>query len=429
MIEAIFALGCLAPVQAQEEGDFFDWARKLDDLDLTWQWGGAQFAVSGQFDLEAFIYGDEAPGVHVEDSLLRSDRYDRDEDSDNPDFGFRLRLFLDGSYAEWLEWSIEGRLDGTTGGEGGAGARFEQYWARLKPFEEGQAKFQLGKFAAPVGNFIPRSSAKKNPLTTWPLAYDHVTSLTSAGDTAATLSANKDAEDLKDWYVPIWQQVYATGVMAFGDLSDFTYAVAFMNSAPGTLPEDWDRGAFDADFYNLYLRAGYRLDARSQVGMSWSRGPYEKTGRDGGIGPGPGPGPGGGISSDDRPDQDQTLFGFDASFTSGFLELFGEFYWTQFESANIHDEPDLWTWYLEGKYQITPELHGALRLAQMYFGEVEDAGGNSVTWDRDVTRVEFGGGYLFTTNFFVKVTQQLNWHMGGRESDDHMLMVQLGLEF
>ncbi len=427
---AVFALCCLA----QEEGDLFDWARTLDDADLTWEWGGVQFAASGQFDLEFFLYGDEAPGVHVEDSLLRSGRYERDEDSDNPDVGFRLSAFLDGSYAEWLEWSIEGRADGTTGGEGGAGARFEQYWARLKPFEEGQAKFQLGKFAAPVGNFIPRSASKRNPLTTWPLAYDHLTSLTSAGDTAATLSANKDEEDLKDWYVPIWQAVYSTGVMAFGDLLDFNYAVAAMNSAPGTLPEDWDRKSQDFSFYNLYLRAGYRLDATTQVGMSWSRGPYEKTARNsggggGGPGPGPGPGPGGGISSEDRDDQDQTLFGFDASFASGFLELYGEFYWTKFESVNIHDDPDLWTYYLEGKYQLTPELHAAARFAQMYFGEVEDAGGNHVTWDRDVTRVEFGGGYFFTTNLFAKVTQQLNWHMGGREPDDHLFMVQLGLGF
>ncbi len=428
MIAAAFALSCLIPAPAQEEeGDFFDWARKIDDLDLTWQWGEFSFAASGQFDLEFFVFGDESPGVHVEDSAVRSGRYERDEDSNSPDGAFRLSVFLDGSFRDWLEWSLEGRLDGTTGAEGNVGARFEQAWARLKPFEEPTAKFQLGKFAAPVGNFIPRSSSKRNPLATWPLAYDHLTSLTSAGDTAADLSANKDAEDIKDWYVPIWQAVYATGVMVFGDVSDFTYAVALMNSAPGTLPEDWDRKAFDADFYNLYLRLGYRPDPTTQVGASWSRGPYEKSSRGPGL-PGPGPGPGGGGVSDPE-DQEQTLFGVDASYASGFLEFFGELYWTQLDSESISDDPDLWTWYLEGKYQVTPEAHAAVRVAQMYFGQVEDAGGDRVTWDRDVTRVEFGGGYFFTTNLFAKVTQQLNWHMGGREPDDHLFMVQLGLAF
>lgn len=423
-----------APQEGEEapSSDVFQWARDVDEWDLSWEWGDAWFELSGEFDIEAFFFGDEAPGVHVEDSAVRGGDYSRSEEADSPEAGFRLQLFLDGGYEDWLEWMVEGRLDGTSSVGGNVGARIEQAFLTLNLMEPDLVRLRLGKFSAPLGNFIERHAPNRNPLTTWPLAYDHITAITSAGDSAASLEVNRDVPDIKDWYTPIWQAVYGTGAMGFGTIGDVTYAVAVMNSAPGTLPEDWDPSD-DFTYPNVYLRASVPLDVTTQVGASWSRGPY-KRGREraNAAGPGPGPGPpvpGAGPSFRfDASEYPQTLAGVDASFQLGKVQAFSEVYWTRFEGP-LFKEAELWTWYVEGRYSILPGLFAATRLAQMYFDRVSGASGLSLTWDRDVSRVELGGGYFFTPNLFLKATGQLNYHMGGREPNDHMLMIQTGITF
>jgi hypothetical protein len=427
MTALALALACLLP-PPDDEGDLFSWARKLDDLDLTWTWGEFFFQPSGQLDLEAFVFGDEAPGVHVEDSALRSDDYDRGDFSDSAAFAARLQLFLDVAVSDFLEASIELRIDGGSDPEGTAGARFEQAWIRWKA--DPAANLQLGKFAAPLGNFIPRSASKKNPLTTWPLAYDHVTSLTGLSDSPGTLVQTRDDPDIKDWYVPIWQADYGWGLMVHGGWKSWTWSAAVTNSAPATLPAEWDSEIGDVEYLNLYLRGAWAVDPSLTLGASWSRGPYEKDDAEGGpVPPGPPPPPGlGGQGIGDAGSAYQTLFGVDVQFMTGLLEVYAEAHWTRLETP-LMDELDLWTWYVEGKYAITPALFGAARIAQMYFGRVEDGIGESHQWDRDVSRVEFGGGYFFAANLFLKATMQLNYHMGGREPNDHLLMIQVGLGF
>lgn len=417
MIAAI--LLALAPAAVQDEGeqDLFEWARKLDELDLTWRWGEFQFEFSGLQDLEAFFFGDEAPGIATEDPALRDGDYESDHWSDSPEFLARTALFLDVYFRDWLQASTELKLMGTTGAEGDVAVLFEQYWIRAKAAEE--LNVQLGKFAAPIGNFIPRSSSRKNPLTTWPLVYDLPTSLRGPGDSENWLRIHRDDPDVKNWIVPIWREVYGTGAMIFGSHGDLSWQVAVQNGAPGMLMEDWDGEAFDPDFFSIYLHASYQLDITTQVGASWSRGPYAKQRYAGGAP---------GMSDVPNVEQfNQTTAGVDASYSLGHLEVFLEAMWSRFESQDMQNL-NLWTYYVEGKYTILPGLWAAARFAQMFFGEIDDGAGD-FGWDRDVTRVEVGGGYLFTDNFFVKATFQVNVHSGGPEPSDNLLMLQVGLGF
>ena len=189
-----------------------------------------------------------------------------------------------------------------------------------------------------------------------------------------------------------------------------------MNSAPATWAFDWGLHSGDFKDPNLYLRGSWRPDVSTVIGASWSRGPYDREDAKG-IPPG--------RESGDFP---QTLAGFDVEYSRGDLDIFAEIYWTRFEAPFI-DDMELLSWYVEGKYTIVPGLFGAMRVAQMIFGEIDDAAGESHQWDRNVARVEIGGGYFFTRNLFFKLTGQLNYTMGGREPNDHLLMGQFGLGF
>jgi len=399
-------------------------------MNTAWTWGDFTFEVTGQLDLEVFLIDEEAPGIHVEDPAIRDGEYERGKRQvDDPEALLRLSVFLNTFYRDWLESTLELRIDGTTAQDGHAGARFEQAWVRATAPDQPALNGQIGKFAAPIGNFIPRSSSKKNPLTTWPLPYDLPTSLTDLGNDPASLRQTRDDPDLKDWFVPIWQAVYAWGLMTFGTWEDLSWWASVQTSAPATLPEDWDHDVADPDFANVYLRAAYRVHETTTIGASFSKGAYSKSDAEAGApGPGPGPGPGGSVAGDGE-DYDQTLFGLDAAFGRGLWELYAELFWTRLETPGT-DDLELWTGYVEGKYAVTPALHVAARLGRMTFDEIDDpAGGGSFRWDRAVSRAELGAGYFFTANFFAKTTLQLNTHHGGREPDDHMLMFQVGLGF
>ncbi len=415
MIALVLAACCALQ---DEPAGAFDWARALDDLDTSVQWGDFNAELTGALELDLLVFGKESPGTTLEDPVLRSNQYKRTRQEDGPEGLGRFSLFLDGGFQNWLTYEVEGRVDKGEPAESGeaVGARLEQYWIRGTIPDSTVANLELGKFSAPVGNFIPRSEARKNPLATWPLVYDQPTTFMKKTDTPAAVLGRRDRVVVKDWRVPIYRELYGVGGMVFGTWNRLTYSFAVMNTAPGSWVFQWPLHAGDFRDPNYYLRLSYAVDASLTVGTSLSRGPYDRQDARG-------------IPSNrDTGDFPQTMAGVDLQYAIGAVELFAEAYWTRFKAPLI-DDLDLWSWYVEGKYTFLPGLFGALRLAQVQYGEIDDAAGVSHQWARNVVRVEFGGGYYFTRNFFTKATMQLNYTMGGREPHDNLFIWQIGLTF
>ena len=400
------------------QDDVFGWARELEEADLSWSWGIFDFEFGGELDLEAYVFDDHAPGTTLEDAPLRSDHYQRTRAEDGPEGGGRLKLTLDGGIGDRLSWFLEGRIDhGAPFQENEAlGARLEQAWAKAAVVERSGLDLTLGKFAAPLGNFIPRHQAMQNPLATVPLPYDLPTSFMKLADTAAAVLARRDRADVKDWRVPIYREVYAVGGMLSGQAGPLAWAVALMNSAPATWAFDWNLHSGDFDPPNIYLRAAWAVGPTLTLGASFSQGPYSRADDDG-VPPG--------REAGDFP---QTLAGVDVQWSSGDWDVFGELIWTRFEAPLI-DDLDLVSGYVEAKYTITPGLFAAARLARTVFGEIDDAAGNARRWDRTTSRAELGGGYFFTRNLLFKATVQVNQQAGSPEPDDDLLMLQWVLTY
>jgi hypothetical protein len=409
---------CFALAPQDEPAGAFDWARALDDLDLSVTWGDFSAELTGELELDLLVFGKEAPGTTLEDPVLRSNHYKRTRQEDGPEGLARFSLFLEGGFQNWLTYEVEGRVDRGEPAESGdaVGARLEQYWLRGTIPDSTLLNLEAGKFAAPVGNFIPRSSARKNPLTTFPLMYDQVTTFMKKSDTPANVLGRRDKPAVKDWRVPIYRELYGVGGMVFGTWKDLTCSFAVMNTAPASWVFQWPLHAGDFRDPNYYLHLSYAVDASVSVGGSLSRGPYDRQDATGIP------------AGHDTGDYPQTLAGVDVHYAIGDIDVYAEAYWTQIQAPLI-DNLDLWAWYVEGKYTFLPGLFGALRLAQMIYGNIDDAAGVSHQWDRNLTRVEVGGGYFFTRNLFTKATLQLNYTMGGREPNDHLFMVQAGLTF
>jgi hypothetical protein len=412
-------LACLAACQgADEPSDWLDWARAIDQAELTLKLGDFQAELSGELDLLGFFFAPHAPGVSMEEAAIRAGHYDPARKVSSPQMGGRFEMILDMSYQDWLEASIDARVDRAIASRPGEefGARLEQYWLRATPSDQTAVHFQIGKFAAPFGSFIGRVSSDQNPLPTDPLPYDFVTTYAGLSDTAAKILARKDVSGSKEWRVPVWEEVYAHGAMVFGNLGDLRYAAAVMNSAPATFPYDWELHTEDYRIPSIYLRASYTPDISSKLGASFARGPYTKW-NDPSVPPGR-----------HASDFDQTAWGLDYSFSSGHFELFAEGIVSRLETP-LAGDLHLWTFYIEPKYTFLPGFYGALRFGQIRFGTVRDPSGDLVPWDHDTTRLEAGGGYFFTRNFFVKAGFQFNKPIGGSEPSQNMLTVEVVLKY
>ena len=418
MIVGLLA-ACLASCQAADEsGDWLDWARAIGDAELSVRLGDFQADLSGELVLKGFFFAPHAPGVSMEEAAIRANHYDPSREVDSPQMGGRFEAVVDVSFQNWLEGSVDLRVDRAINAEAGKdfGARLEQYWIRATPPGQSVVHFQLGKFAAPFGNFIPRSSASQNPFPTFPLPYDHVTSFVYATDTPAMILARRDAPHSKEQRVPIWEELYATGAMLFGNAGDFRYAAAVMNSAPASWPYDWELRDTDYRIPSVYLRGSMAVDVSTTLGVSFARGPYSKW-NDFWIPPGR-----------EATDFNQTVWGVDASYSAGHLELFAEGIWSRFQTA-FANTLELYSYYAEAKYTFLPGFYGALRLGQIRFGTMRDASGEMVHWDRDTTRYELGTGWFFTKNFFVKASYQINQKLGGDLPLENMLMLELVLAY
>jgi len=412
-------VACLTACQgADESGDWLDWARAIGDAELSLRMGDFQADLSGELVLKGFFFAPHAPGVSMEEAALRGNHYDPKRPVSTPQMGGRFETVLDLSYQDWLEGSVDFRIDRGVSAESGRefDARLEQYWLRVTPPGQGYVHFQLGKFAAPFGNFISRSSATQNPFPTMPLPYDHVTSFVYATDTPANILARRDAPMSKEQRVPVWEELYGHGAMVFGNAGDFRYAAAVMNSAPASWPYDWEFLNTDYRIPSVYLRASIAVDISTTLGASFARGPYSKW-NDFWIPPGR-----------ESTDFNQTVWGVDASYSVGHLELFAEGIFSRFQTA-FANTLELYTYYAEAKYTFLPGFYGALRLGQIRFGTMRDASGASVHWDRDVTRYEIGSGWFFTKNFFVKASYQLNDVLGSDRPTESMLMLEVVLAY
>src|ERR1700730_17037943 len=342
--------------------------------------------LSGLFDFESYYIDQRAPG------LLESDR------------GFllnpRLSIFLDVQLTKHFYFFGQARVDrGFDPSDGNAQIRLDEYLLRYTPFDS-RFNIQIGKFATVVGNWVSRHFSWDNPFINAPLPYENVTGIwdAAAPDEADELLywghvGEYESGDYSDKYLRlpvIWGPSYATGLAVTGTIGKFDYAGGIKNSSLASRPESWDATEVGFDHPTFSGRVGFRPNEMWNVGFSVSSGPYLlpqaaptlPVGRD--IG-----------------DYRELLLGQDVSFAWHHLQLWAEFFETRFEVPNVGDA-DVFSYYLEAKYKITPQLFAALRWNQQLFGTVlED--NEWEKWGNDVWRVDAAVGYRFTNFLQAKV--------------------------
>ena len=332
--------------------------------------------VSGLLDLEYYHYPQPAPG------LIEAEGHDL--------FTPRLSVFVDAKVGPHVYFFAQTRVDtGFDPSDLGAEWRLDEYALRITPWSDGRFNLQLGRFSTVIGGWIQRHLSWDNPFINAPLPYENV-SLVSDRELPLTGQSFRrvPAFDKYEFLPIVWGPAYTIGASVAGSIGIFEYAAAVKNAAVSSRPEAWERFDFTDPTYEM--RLGLRPNQAWNFGFSAAAGPY--------LLPDAHPMP----PQSDLGDFYQYVLGQDVSYARGHFQIWAEAFVSRFEVPRLGDA-DMFAYYVEAKYRITPQLFAALRWNQEFFVTEDDPAGRPVSRARDVWRIDGALGYRFTAYTQLKL--------------------------
>ena len=124
----------------------------------------------------------------------------------------------------------------------------------------------------------------------------------------------------------------------------------------------------------------------------------------------------------------QIVLGQDLSYAWEHWQLWFEVYEARFEVPNVGDADTL-GYYLEAKYKFTPNLFGALRWNQQFFGEVPDGSGAKEPWGNDISRLDAAVTYRFTPSSQIKLQYGIQHEDRAKDDVSHLVAAQFTVRF
>ncbi len=373
--------------------------------------------LSGTLDLEGYFMDQPPPGLIFTAS--------------NSLFNPRLTVFLDAQIGPNVFVFVQTRVDrGFDPSDDGAQVRLDEYAVRITPWKDARFAVQAGKFATIIGNWVPRHYSWENPFINAPLPYENLTGIwdSSAPDSVDTLlywghvpydDVTSFGDGYSDKYLRlpvIWGPSYATGVSVSGSLGKFDYAAEIKNAALASRPESWDLTQVGFEHPTFDTRFGFRPDPMWNLGVSTSIGPYLRPEAASTLPVGHGIG-----------DYREIVIGQDLSFAWHHFQLWAEVFESRYEVPNVGNADTL-SYYIEGKYKITPQFYAALRWNQQLFGTVPDED-EQLKWGNDTLRVDAVLGYRFTNYIQVKVQYSFTHQDAPEQEGAHLVAGQFTLRF
>ena len=371
-ILAFLCCGLLATAAVVHAQDVLD---RLDDkLSISAYDGRVRARLSGLLDAEGYYFEHPAPGlIDTEDRFL---------------FSPRLTMFLDAQAGSSLYLFAQARLDrGFDPSDGGARIDLDEYALRYTPWSDGRLSFQFGKSATVVGTWTGRHLSWENPFVNAPLPYENSTAVEDSGAPRSRREFGRVESDEKYEYLPlIWGPSYTTGLTLAGRAAAYEYAVEVKNAPVASRPESWRATEIDFDHPAVNGRFALHPDLAWTFGVSAANGVYLRPEASPELPRGRGIG-----------DYRQYLLGQDISYAAGRWQLWAETFESHFEVPRV-GHLDVFSYYLEAKYKITPQLFGALRWNQELFSNVRDAASPPDTW-----RIDAAMSYRFTAHLQLKL--------------------------
>jgi hypothetical protein len=189
------------------------------------------------------------------------------------------------------------------------------------------------------------------------------------------------------------------------------------NASLSSRPQSWNVTEVGFEHSTFSGRAGFRPNQAWNFGLSTSEGAYFRPEAERTLPP-----------NRDIGDYREFVLGQDVSFAWHHLQLWAEFYEARFQVPRVGDA-DTFAYYFEAKYKITPQLFGALRWNQQFFGNVSEGTGGQGRWTPDIWRIDVAAAYRFTSHIQLKVQYSFQQETTSPHDDNHLVATQLTVRF
>ncbi|HEV7587198.1 MAG TPA: adenylate/guanylate cyclase domain-containing protein [Longimicrobium sp.] len=402
---AFALLAATSALQAQRLPTLQDLGVGWTSADGTWQ-----VTPSGRLDVEGFVPGD-APAWLMP--------------STHPFVAPRASLLVDVFAGARVNALVELRADrGEAPADRPLQARVEQAWLRVAPVAGADLSLQAGKFVSPFGGWTQRhASLAADPFIRPPLPYDYRTMICAnflPGSAAGFVSWKDDPAFFRPMGAPpVWNAPYQVGVMAAGGWKGVGVRAAVMNSAPSSEPSEWNTLGAGKHGPSYVAHVGVQVMPELSVGASYDRGGYLIDA------PGGAPLPAGEVIDHFF----QELWGFEAAFARGPVEVRGELVLDTWDVPNVPEYPRDVSWYGEAKVKLSPGLFAAARYSGIRFNRIGDGAGSKVLWDYPVDRVQLAAGYRLTRTTELRAEYMLNATNAPPDAGDDLLAVRWSWSF
>jgi hypothetical protein len=301
-------------------------------------------------------------------------------------------------------------------------ANLSEYFVVLQPFDTPALVLKGGTFATCYGQWVNRHFSFQNPLINAPMMYEVMTNVSDGSDNlsatpgrAAFLNRKNLASNVPGWLPVVWGPSYTSGGQIGGTAGIFDYALELKNAGLASRPSDWQFWQKSFSYPTLTGRVGVRPDAAWNIGVSGSGGSY--------------------ITSQPRVtntldpwDATQSVVGADVSWASGPLQIWAEAAWSQWQIPNL-GPADAWTYFVESKWKISPEVWLAGRWNQQLYGEFDAVGGGTTSWGNDTWRIDACVGLRLDRFMQFKVQYSYLDQVGFDQQSPNLFAIQLVMEF
>lgn len=391
----VCGLFTISPARADE------WLDQLDEhLNFHSPSGQVRVHFSGLLDLEAYSLPQPPPGlINTEKHFL---------------FNPRLTSFFDAQLGPSLYAFGQARLDrGFDPSDRGPRVRMDEYALRFTPWPEGQLNIQAGKFATVVGSWVARHYSWEDPFILAPGPYQNLTGVqdSPASEAGAHESGHSSARSEYAHNLPIlWGPSYTTGLEVSGKVAKFDWAVEMKNAALSSRPETWSPTETGFDHPTFSGRLGFRPNPTWNFGLSASTGSYLRD------------------DSDHPGANREWVLGQDISFARRHLQIWAEFYEARFDLPG-GGSADTFSYYLETKYQFLPQLFGALRWNQQFYGSGPEGANMDLPFGPSLWRIDAALGYRFTPRTQLKVQYSLELGHGEESGVRQLIAGQFTVKY
>ena len=294
--------------------------------------------------------------------------------------------------------------------------RVDQAFLRFTPGEM-NLHAQLGRFVTPFGEYPQRHHTTADPFIRPPFPYEYRTAL-APDSIAANVNDFLTWKDQPDAYrvdgtITVWNLPYQIGGMLFGGTGPLSFRAAVMNSAPASRTYDW--GGSLTKRPSFVGHVGARLTPELELGASYDRGPYLSTHLPATLDTFPIlPG-----HSAQRDDYLQRIWGVNAAFLRGAMQMRGEVFFDSRDVPNVGEAATSTSFSLEAAVRFGAGFDVAARYGAIRFGEIDGE-----PWDHDASRVQIAAGYRLSQAMDARVEFAKNSSDAAVDFDDDLLSLR-----